>query len=285
MPVILITGANGQVGRELRTLAATYAAPTFIFTDREELDITRPADIQRKLEEHQPDVLINCAAYTAVDKAESEPEEAAMINAGAPAFLAKACAEAGTFLIHLSTDYVYDNQRNRPLLETDDVYPQSVYARTKLEGEYAIWERTERAMVLRTSWVYSPFGHNFVKTMLRLGKKRHPLRIVVDQIGTPTYGWDLAQAILEIIINHPYADHPGTYNYSNEGVASWYDFAMAIFTERNMLCPVDPILSEAYPTPAHRPVYSVLDKTKIKETFDLEIPHWMDSLHHCLSRM
>lgn len=285
MSTILITGANGQVGQELRTIAATYAGHTFIFTDRENLDITQPEEIHRALQDKRPDVVINCAAYTAVDKAESEPEQAALLNAQAPGFLAKACAETNTFLIHLSTDYVYDNQQNRPLLETDEVHPQSVYARTKLEGERAVWAHTEQAIVIRTSWVYSAFGHNFVKTMLRLGEEHNVLTVVFDQIGTPTYAWDLAQAILDIILENPYRQHPGTYNFSNEGVTSWYDFALTIFAERPLYCQVYPILSADYPTPARRPTYSVLDKTKIKETFGLEIPHWLNSLQHCLPRI
>jgi len=285
MSTILITGANGQVGLELQTIGATYADHTFIFTDRSELDICNASAIEQILRDQQPDVVINCAAYTAVDNAEAEADLARQVNAEAPRLLAKACAATDTFLIHLSTDYVYDNQQNRPLIETDEVHPQSVYARTKLQGEEAIWAETKQAIVIRTSWVYSAFGHNFVKTMLRLGQERNALRVVFDQIGTPTYAWDLAQAMLDIIFNTPYTQHPGTYNFSNEGVTSWYDFAQAIFSERQLKCMVSPILSAEYPTPAKRPTYSVLNKTNIKETFDLEIPHWMDSLQHCLSRL
>lgn len=285
MSTILITGANGQVGRELQTIGATYAGHTFIFTDHSELDITQTDDMQRILEKNQPDLVINCAAYTAVDQAESAAEQARRINTEAVGFLAKACVSTGSFLIHLSTDYVYDNQQNRPLLETDELCPQSVYARTKLAGEEAIWAQTGQAIVIRTSWVYSAFGHNFVKTMLRLGQERDTLRVVFDQVGTPTYAWDLAQALLDIALDTPYTQHPGTYNFSNEGVTSWYDFALAIFAERQLKCTVAPILSADYPTPAPRPTYSVLDKTRIKKTFGLEIPHWMDSLQHCLSRL
>nr|WP_290934408.1 dTDP-4-dehydrorhamnose reductase [Haliscomenobacter sp.] len=220
-------------------------------------------------------------AYTAVDKAEQENELAFAINAHAPGILAEACWEKGVQLIHYSSDYVYHNGINRPLLETDPSMPRSIYAHSKLEGDKRVLAHPG-ALVFRTSWVYSSFGHNFVKTMLRLGQERDTLRVVNDQIGTPTYARDIARMSLQILLSEQSGEQAGIFNYSNEGVCSWYDFARAIFDLSGIPCRVEPIPSTAYPTPAARPSYSVLDKSKFKAAFGLEIPYWRDSLVECL---
>ncbi len=288
MVKILITGTNGQVGQELQVLASKYNDFQFLFTDRSVLDIIDKSSVQRFFEANKIHYCINCAAYTAVDKAESEPDAAYQINVKGVMNLAEACKNVGATLIHLSSDYVYHNLNCTPLQESDPTFPQSIYAQTKLDGEQAalaIWEQT---MVIRTSWVYSSFGHNFVKTMLRLGKERPELRVVYDQTGTPTYARDLAKVILDIIqkaesgiINRVLLH--GVYNYSNEGVTSWYDFAKAIFEIANIDCKVLPIETKDYPTPAKRPPFSVLNKNKIKASFVLELPHWRASLKDCLA--
>ncbi len=282
MANLLITGAAGQLGRELKYLSQQFGGNTCHFLTREKLDITDEQAIQEHIRRHDIDVVINCAAYTAVDKAEEEVALAQKINAQAPGFLAKACTQQQAFLIHISTDYVYHNGLDRPLVESDPCCPQSVYARTKLEGEIAARSYPDNSMILRTSWVYSTYGRNFVKTMARLGADRDQLRIVYDQIGAPTYARDLAQAILQIIKNDQYRQNPGTYNFSNEGVTSWYDFALSVFTWLDIDCQVEPIRSAEYPTPAKRPTYSVLDKQLFKDTFGLAIPHWQESLWSCL---
>ncbi len=232
--------------------------------------------------------VINCAAYTAVDKAEIESRKARKINVFGTKYLAEACAELGIPLIHFSTDYVYHNRQNTPFLETDPVSPKGVYARTKLAGERAALRAQPLSMIIRTSWVYSNFGQNFVKTMLRLGSERATLKVVADQIGSPTYAPGLAEAVLSIIQKVESGEVPkesiaGIWHYSNEGVASWYDFAAAIFEIENILCQVRPIATKDYPTPAKRPPFSVLDKSKIKAAFGLEIPHWRESLRRCLA--
>lgn len=287
MKTILVTGANGQVGMELQALAANYPSFQMVFAGRNELDIANGTAVNRYFENNIPDYCINCAAYTAVDKAESDQETAWRINVKGTENIARACAPQ-TVLIHLSTDYVYHNQQNMPFREKDATSPQGAYARTKLEGERAAMAAHPRTMVIRTSWVYSTFGHNFVKTMLRLGRERESLNVVFDQIGTPTYARDLAQAILSVI--QKAEENPqireqlnGIYHYSNEGVASWYDFALAIFEMEGISCKVLPIETKDYPTPAVRPPFSVLNKSKFKTAFHLEIPHWRDALHRCLA--
>ncbi len=236
------------------------------------------------------DYCINCAAYTAVDKAEEQQEVAYKVNVMGPALLAEACAAQGAAMIQLSTDYVYHNSQNRPFKETDDTQPQSVYASTKLEGDNKVLELAQLGMVIRTSWVYSSYGRNFVKTMIRLGSERDQLGIVFDQIGTPTYARDLALALLQLIEKRENGSveetaFSGIYHYSNEGVCSWYDFALAIFEMENITCTTRPIETTDYPTPASRPPFSVLNKNKIKTTFGLTIPHWRDGLKRCLQAM
>jgi len=280
---ILITGANGQIGRELQALQAEFSDLQYIALDRSTLDMTNAGAIQRVIAGTTFDACINCAAYTAVDKAEQENELAFAINAHAPGILAEACWEKGVQLIHYSSDYVYHNGINRPLLETDPSMPRSIYAHSKLEGDKRVLAAHPGALVFRTSWVYSTFGHNFVKTMLRLGQERDTLRVVNDQIGTPTYARDIARMSLQILLSEQSGKQAGIFNYSNEGVCSWYDFARAIFDLSGIPCRVEPIPSTAYPTPAARPSYSVLDKSKFKVAFGLEIPYWRDSLVECLN--
>jgi dTDP-4-dehydrorhamnose reductase len=288
-PVILVTGSKGQVGQELQTLAPDFQQFDFIFVDVEELDITSEKAVADFFEENNIQYCINCAAYTAVDKAETESNIAWKVNAVGAVNLAKACAAKDARFIQISTDYVYHNSQNLPFVETDVTNPQGVYAKTKLEGdEGALKNHPNGAMVIRTSWVYSSFGNNFVKTMLRLGAERPELGVIFDQIGTPTYARDLARAILVILQKAENKEvEPfllkGIFHYSNEGITSWYDFATAIFDLKNMPVKVRPIETKDYPTPAKRPPFSVLNKHKIKSTFGLEIPHWQASLKECLA--
>ena len=289
MPHILITGAYGQVGQEFQYLAHQYPDFQFTFKGSKDLDITSEKAVF-KIFENQFDYCINCAAYTAVDKAESNSELAKLVNETGAKNLASACLNHQVKLIHLSTDYVYHNHQNTPFKETDETNPQGVYAATKLAGDLIIQQILPQATIIRTSWVYSSFGYNFVKTMLRLGKERESLNVVFDQIGTPTYACDLAKAILTIINkveNGSVKENMlfGIYHYSNEGVTSWYDFAKAIFRIENISCKVTPIETKEYSTPAKRPPFSLLNKAKIKSAFDLEIPHWEESLSICLKEI
>ena len=285
--MVLVTGANGQLGSELKLLAPASAFE-FIFTDVEELDLTDGTAVRAFFGAQKIDFCINCAAYTAVDRAEEDEGLARAINAGAVENLAKACAVHEALLVHISTDFVFDGQTWRPLDERDRPNPVSVYGRTKLEGEQLALQKNPKTIIIRTSWLYSTFGNNFVKTMLRLGSERDSLGVIVDQVGTPTYAADLAAAILHII-NELSAnfDHEktGIFHYSNEGVASWYDFAKAIFDLESIAIDLKPIGTDDYPTPARRPHYSVMDKSKIKQTFDIAIPYWRDSLKKCLKLM
>jgi dTDP-4-dehydrorhamnose reductase len=289
MKQILITGASGQLGRAFARLASFYPQFSFHLADREVLDLSHLNTIASYFDQHHFDACINCGAYTAVDKAESDIELATLINTKAPEYVAKACARKNIPLIHYSTDYVYHNQQNTPFIETDATSPKGVYAQTKLAGSLAALAAHQQTMVIRTSWVYSPFGHNFVKTMLRLGRERDTLNIVFDQIGTPTYACDLAKATLDILNQTLVKDEVeplhGFFHYSNEGICSWYDFALAIFELTGIACQVHPIRSSEYPTPARRPAFSVLDKQKIKTTFQVSIPHWRASLAKCLDRI
>lgn len=281
MKYILVTGANGQIGRELQALAE--GENRWIFAGREQLDLEVPGAVEAFFKAFEVEVCINCAAYTAVDRAESEPGRAERINHHAVAELAEACARQGSTLIHFSSDYVYHNSLNRPLREDDPTLPQGVYAKTKLAGDLAAVHINPLTMVLRTSWVYSVFGHNFVKTMLRLGRERGEVRVVNDQIGSPTNARDLARVAHFVACNIPARDYPtGVFHYSNEGVCSWFDFARAVIDLSGLPCKVVPISSAEFPTPASRPFYSVLDKSKFKEAFSLPIPYWRDSLQDCL---
>lgn len=278
---ILVTGANGQLGQSFFEIRDRYPGWNWIFTDRTQLDITRQQDIDRFFAGHSINVCINCAAYTAVDLAESEPEKARLINVEAPRLLARACHSSGAVFVHFSSDYVYHSPQNYPYSEEAPTAPQSVYARTKWEGEMAALAENPATLVFRTSWVYAWLGKNFLQTILRLGAERPSLRVVYDQIGTPTYAPDLARAVcrcLELILSEKVENWPGIYNFSNEGVCSWYDFALAIVRLAGLDCQITPILSAEYPTAAKRPPYSVLQKEKIKKVFGLQIPHWLESL-------
>ncbi len=281
---ILVTGANGQVGSELQFLAKQYTDFEFHFTDVAELDITNEKAIVDLFTKIKPTFCINCAAYTAVDKAESDVAKATLINETAVKYLARTCQQFNTTFLHISSDYVYHNRVNRPLKETDKPAPKGVYAATKLAGDVVALAENLNTIVIRTSWVYSSYGHNFVKTMLRLGKERDKLSVVYDQIGAPAYARDIATAMLEIIvkIEAGKTNFRGIYHFAPAGVTSWYDFAKAIFDMENIDCQVAAIPTSAYPTPAKRPHYSVLNCDKIKRTFDLEIPYWKDSLKACL---
>ena len=282
---ILVTGANGQLGNELRQLSDLSTDFAFTFVARDELDLSDSVAIQTWFGDKSYDVIINCAAYTAVDKAEAEPALARAINATAIETLAGIAKAKKSALIHVSTDYVFDGKNFKPYVESDPTNPQGIYGLTKREGEQALLAiNPAKSIIIRTSWVYSSFGSNFVKTMLRLGREREELGVIYDQVGSPTSARDLAIAILAII-RHPKLDTLAAteiVHFSNEGVCSWYDFAKAIFEYSAIDCQVKPIETKDYPTPATRPHYSLLNKTKIKNCFDLNIPYWKDSLNDCL---
>jgi dTDP-4-dehydrorhamnose reductase len=286
---ILITGSKGQLGSEIKSLAGEFPSLNCIYTDLPELDITNEGDIEGFFHKEKPEIIINCAAYTAVDKAEEETLQAGRINRDAVRNLANACKKHEASFIHISTDYVFDGTNHKPYTEDDPVNPSSVYGVTKMEGEGEILISGANSIIIRTSWLYSTFGNNFVKSMIRLGKEKNELGIIFDQVGTPTYAADLAHAALSIAaktaINQS-AFVPGIYNYSNEGVASWYDFTLAIFELCGIKnCIVKPIKTIDYPTPAKRPAYSLLDKSKIKSTFNIEIPYWRKSLKRCIDKL
>ena len=277
---ILITGCNGQLGNEMQLLEKNYPQHHWLNTDVQELDITDTVAINKFVQDSQIDGIVNCAAYTAVDKAESNKQLCTALNAEAPAYLAAAVAERDGWMIQVSTDYVFDGTKHTPYTETDTPCPDSVYGSTKLAGEVAIQKICTKAMIIRTAWLYSIFGNNFVKTMIRLGKEKAELGVIFDQIGTPTYARDLAHVIMTAIDK---GIVPGTYHFSNEGVISWYDFTKAIHRIAGITsCHVKPLHTAEYPTPANRPHYSVLDKTKIKETYHIEVPYWEDSLRECI---
>lgn len=282
---ILVTGSNGQLGSELKELAVQEERMTLFFYDLPELDITDRQVIDRVCREHDITTIVNCAAYTAVDRAEEEPDAAFRVNCDGPTVLAEAAKEHNALLVHISTDYVFNGEAFLPYREHDPVNPLGVYGRSKWEGEERVRQIAPPYMILRTSWLYSSYGNNFVKTMLRLGREREQLKVVFDQVGTPTCAADLAGAIVSILARydkeHTYAE---TYHYSNEGVCSWYDFAWAIVKARGLKCRVVPIESSEYPTKAKRPHYSVLHKGKIKDHWGLNIPHWQDSLEKMLAK-
>lgn len=287
---ILIIGANGQLGNEIKDLIGMVPQCNFLFTDREQLDLTQPLQLKNLFEKHHFSFCINAAAYTAVDKAETDIATAEAVNATAVRLLAQTCHQHNTILIHISTDFVFDGLKSYWYNETDTPNPISVYGKTKWQGEEAVSTECPRHIILRTAWLYSKYGNNFVKTMLRLGKEKPLLSVVADQTGTPTYARDLAKVIMSITEKLYQAHHTqqsltayfGTYHYSNEGTASWYDFANAIFELAHYQTVVKPISTTDYPTPAIRPKFSVLDKTKIKNTFGVHIPHWRESLKKCL---
>ena len=277
---ILITGCNGQLGNEMQLLEKENPQHTYFNTDVAELDITDQKAIEKFVSENAIDGIVNCAAYTAVDKAEENQDLCMKLNATAPDYLAQAIEKRGGWMIQISTDYVFDGTNHKPYTEADSVCPNSTYGRTKLAGEQAVMAGCKKSMIIRTAWLYSTFGNNFVKTMIRLGKEKPELGVIFDQIGTPTYARDLAVAIFAAI-NQGIV--PGIYHFSNEGVISWYDFTKAIHRIAGITtCRVRPLHTEEYPTPANRPHYSVLDKTKIKQTYSIEIPYWEESLVECV---
>jgi dTDP-4-dehydrorhamnose reductase len=282
---ILVTGSNGQLGSEIKELSGNYPDFSFVYTDVDELDLTDKNALFSFFNNGNFDVCINCAAYTAVDKAEDEEQLAQLINATAAGYLAEVCAQHNALLVHISTDYVFDGKNYKPYLETDIPSPDSAYGRSKLYGEQQVLEKATKAVIIRTSWLYSVFGNNFVKTMLRLGKERDELGVVVDQIGTPTSAADLAKAILDIIKEIDEKPIKEIYHYSNEGVISWYDFAKAIMNEARLNCKVNAIESKDFPAKANRPFYSVLNKAKIKSDFNIEVPYWLDSLKNTIKKI
>jgi len=291
---ILVTGCNGQLGNELQLLELNNPQHTYYNTDittvaipgrlpQQSLDITDREAVETFVSEHQIDGIVNCAAYTAVDKAEDNPQLCLLLNATAPAYLAAAVDRRNGWMIQISTDYVFDGTHHTPYVETDGVCPNSTYGRTKLAGEQNTMKACRHTMIIRTAWLYSTFGNNFVKTMIRLGKEKTELGVIFDQIGTPTYARDLATVIFAAI-SHDVP--PGIYHYTNEGVISWYDFTKAIHRIAGITtCHVRPLHTSEYPTPATRPHYSVLDKAKIKQTLAIEIPYWEESLKACIETL
>lgn len=283
MANILVTGCNGQLGSELRKIGFSALDEVF-YTDVAELDITDYTAVLKFVKEHEVDTIVNCAAYTAVDKAEEEPELAEKINALAVANLAKAAAKEDCLLIQISTDYVFDGSGSRPYTEKDKPCPVSVYGKTKLAGEEAILKSGCFYIIIRTAWLYSVFGNNFVKTILHLADERPEINVVSDQIGSPTYAEDLARVITAIMDNEERIEHEGIYHFSNEGVCSWYDFATEIVRLSGKNCKVNAVTTAEYPTKTKRPAYSVLDKSKIKQTFGLEIPEWKEALGRMMEK-
>lgn len=283
-PLILVTGKDGQLGYELMQLQEQFSSQfDFLFTGRNEIDLSNAKVIEDFILQHKPQYIINCAAYTAVDKAESEKELAYAINTTAPATMAKVCSEIGCKLIHISTDYVFDGEKKVPYLPTDAINPLNVYGASKAEGEKLVAENSNDTIIIRTSWVYSSHGKNFVKTMLKLMSDRPEINVVADQIGCPTYAADLAEAIMKIVSSVSKANATTIYHYSNTGNISWFQFAEAIKEIGNKTCIVNPIPSSAYPTPAKRSSYSVMDTTAITNDFNVVIKDWRKSLEKCIS--
>ncbi|MFD2598082.1 dTDP-4-dehydrorhamnose reductase [Sphingobacterium corticis] len=280
---ILVTGGNGQLGSEIKDLSGSYPNSEFLFTSRAEMPLDNLDAIDNALQSFQPDVVINAGAYTTVDKAESEPELADKVNHLAVAQIAKWVKANNSKLIHVSTDYVFQGDSNVPLKEGEPTNPINIYGATKQKGEQAIVDSEAEAIIIRTAWVYSTYGANFVKTMIRLMTERDEISVISDQIGSPTYARDLAKAILQIVHGAKWTN--GIYHFSNEGEISWYDFAIAIRDLSSLDCKINAIPTEQYPTPAKRPKFSLLDKTKIKETFDVEIPFWKNSLTSMLNHL
>jgi dTDP-4-dehydrorhamnose reductase len=282
MKNILITGSNGQLGSEIREISDQYENYNFIFTDVEELDLTISEDIVSFFTDNKIDACINCAAYTAVDKAEDEVELAMLVNSTAVENLSKVCKNNGTLLFHISTDYVFNGKHFMPYVETDTVSPDSQYGLSKLKGEEAVMLNCDKAIIVRTSWLYSSHGNNFVKTLIKLGNERDQLSVVSDQVGTPTYAADLAEAIMVMIASFDETKPKEIYHFSNEGAISWYDFGKAIMKLSDIECAINPIDSKDYPSKANRPFYSVLSKSKIKKHYSVNVPYWEDSLHRMI---
>jgi dTDP-4-dehydrorhamnose reductase len=280
---IFVTGSNGQLGNELKELAPSFPQFQFIFSNREELSIADKKGVENFFKEYQPSHLINCAAYTAVDKAESERELADEINGTAVGILASACKQYETKFIHISTDYVFDGEASTPLKESDNVDPVNSYGASKLWGEQLALQNNPECIIIRTSWVYSFYGKSFVKTMMRLMNEKESIGVVNDQVGSPTYAADLAEAIMHIITSGKW--QPGIYNYSNEGIISWFDFANEIKQLIGSSCVINPLTTEQFPTPAKRPKYSALDKTKIQQTFSIRLKNWKESLKICIDKL
>ncbi|OFY62736.1 MAG: dTDP-4-dehydrorhamnose reductase [Bacteroidetes bacterium RIFCSPLOWO2_02_FULL_36_8] len=285
---ILVTGCNGQLGSEIRLLA-NNAIPgfNFLFENHISLDVINTPLLARYFDEHPIDYCINCAAYTSVDKAESEPDKAFLINSTAPGKLARICESKGTFFIHFSTDFVFDGNHSIPYKENDTPNPISIYGKTKENGEQEVIKAGGNFLIIRTSWVYSSFGLNFIKTILRLAREKKEIGVVYDQTGCLTYASDLGKAVVKIVQSidkNPELskNRTGIYHYSNEGITSWYDVAHEVVKKSGLKCKVNPIETHQYPTPAKRPAYSVLNKSKIKDTFGIQIPHWEESLDVCL---
>ncbi|PKP02323.1 MAG: dTDP-4-dehydrorhamnose reductase [Bacteroidetes bacterium HGW-Bacteroidetes-9] len=278
---VLVTGSNGQLGKELRLLSRKTPEIEFLFTDLEEMDITDRSSVENTFNEFKPSWLINCAAYTGVDKAEQEPEKVILINAFAPGLLASIASQCNSRIIHISTDYVFDGNSSKPYREDHKSVPlESVYAKSKAEGEENVLSNCSSAIIIRTSWLYSWFGNNFVKTIRRVGSEHGELKVVADQIGSPTWARDLAEAIYNLIELNA---EPGIYHFANEGICSWYDFAKAIVEFSGIECIVNPTDTESYPLPSPRPFYSVLDKSKYKAFTRKSIPYWRDSLKKCIA--
>lgn len=281
MANILVTGANGQLGSEFKKLGFTALDEVF-YTDISELDITNKKVVEEFVRENDIDTIVNCAAYTAVDKAEEEPDKAELINVNAVRNLAEIATKEGCLLIHISSDYVFDGTASEPYTEKSPVNPQNVYGRTKLAGEKEIRRSGCLAVIVRTAWLYSGFGNNFVKTILRQAEEKGELAVVADQLGTPTYAADLATAVIHMVTDENIADKTGIYHYSNEGICSWYDFAREIIAQAGLQATVKPLTTAQYPTKARRPAYSVLDKTKIKRELGVEVAEWKEALKRCI---
>lgn len=280
---ILVVGANGQLGKKLQDWAKQFPTSyNFLFTDVDILDICDKRAVEKTIQEHQIEIIINCAAYTAVDNAEKEQDISEKLNGNAVGILANLSAQYDVFFVHISTDYVFDGQHYKPYTEVDNLAPISVYGRTKLLGEKLFIKSKCKGVIIRTSWLYSEYGNNFLKTMLRLGKEKKQINVVCDQVGTPTYAGDLANVIMTILAQKNVVQHQEIYHYSNEGAISWYDFSKTIMEISSSNCSVKPILAKNYPTLAQRPYYSVLDKSKIKSDFNIEIPYWKESLYNCM---
>lgn len=282
---ILVTGSDGQLGRSIRQRSSHFPDFFFDFTDIGQLDITDEAALKLYIESAKPDVIIHCAAYTSVDKAEDEAEKAFLINDTAVEYLAQLALEYKILLIHISTDFVFDGKSNTPYSEEDIARPLSIYGKSKLAGETAILNYAPNAIIIRTSWLYSEYGHNFLKTILRLAAEKSEIKVVSDQIGTPTYAGGLADIILEILTSNYNPNGVQLFHYSNEGIASWFDFAKEITEIKNLTCTILPVSSSEYQLPAKRPNYSVMSKEKFKQYFHSEIPGWKESLKVCLKNL